>query len=240
MNLLQLFSPWKWARKCLKPARSVKRSAHLRRPTFRPSLEVLEDRTLLTAYMVTLATDADADNGGQKANVGANSGDLRWCLTQANTGTGNTITFANQVSGKTIDLEAALPDIDQSMTIAPTNGVTVTVERSNEAGTPNFRIFTIDAENTVTLGAFTIQNGNLNGGAGNSTEGAGIYNDGTLTLSGTTVRKNQTTGDGGGIFNAETLILSGASISTNQASDGGGIYNGSSLSTGGGFDCARA
>ncbi|MGH7169237.1 MAG: Ig-like domain repeat protein, partial [Gemmataceae bacterium] len=236
MNLLRLFSPWKWARECMKPR--VRQKVIRQERQFRPCLEVLEDRTLLTAYMVTLATDGNANGGGQQDNANANSGDLRWCLTQADNAAGNTITFANQVSGKIIDLQAALPDISQNMTIAPAAGVGVTVERPNGANT-NFRIFTVDKGDNVTLGAFTIQGGSAG-------IGGGILNYGILTLQGTTVKKNTTTSDndypaaGGGIANYNgSLILNGASIILNQAvsgpgqpaSIGGGIYNLGTVST---------
>jgi hypothetical protein len=176
--------------------------------------------------MVTLATDANFNGGGQKDNTQANSGDLRYCLTQADKGAGNTVTFTNKVFLDTIDLQAALPDISQSMTIAPAAGVPVTVERSPNAQT-NFRIFTIDAGTIVTLGRFTIQKGFLNGGAAGTDQGAGIYNAGELTLNGTTVVNNQSDEEGGGVFNSDagTLNLIGAQIKGNDADDGGGIYN---------------
>jgi hypothetical protein len=58
------------------------------------------------------------------------------------------------------------------MTINPAAGVSATVERSNTAQTM-FRIFAIDSGNNVTLGAFTIQNGNIVGEVGNNAAGAG-------------------------------------------------------------------
>ena len=226
MNLLlTLLSPWEWARRCLKPSASRSRREKRERSTFRPRLEVLEDRTLLTAYMVTLATDNNFNGGGQQDNTQANSGDLRYCLTQADKTAGNTITLAKQVNGKPIDLQAALPDITQNMTIAPAAGVNATVERSNTANT-NFRIFTIDAGKNVTFGAFTVQHGFLEGNARfNQDLGAGIYNMGILTLKGTTVEANQTDDYGGGIYNDGNLTLNGASIKGNQAEYGAGISN---------------
>jgi hypothetical protein len=229
MNLLHLFSPQKWASKCLKPTRQ--RKVDPRHRFFRPRLEVLEDRTLLTAYMVTLATDNNSGGNGQQDPNPKNldSGDLRWCLNQADAVKGNSITFANQVNGKTIDLLAVLPDITQSMTIIPAADVSVTVERSNTAAT-KFRIFKIDAGMTVAFGKFTIQNGNVSGN-----DGGGIYNNGILTLNGTTIQNNLTDNSGGGIANFGNLTLNGASIVSNQATSGfgagGGIYNVGVMST---------
>ena len=225
---MTLFSPWKWARRCLRPTGSWSRRQIRERPTFRPRLEVLEDRTLLTVYLVTLATDANFNGGGQQDNTQANSGDLRYCLTQADKGAGNTITFTQKVTLNTINLQAALPDVTQSMTIAPAAGVSVTVERSPNAKS-NFRIFTIDQNTTVTFGLFVIQKGFLDDGNFLADAGAGILNEGTLTLNQTRVYNNLSDGQGGGVYNSGNLTLMGASITANQADEGGGIYNEDSL-----------
>jgi CSLREA domain-containing protein len=61
--------------------------------------------------------------------------------------------------------------------------------------------------------------------------GGGIYNRGTLTLSGSVVRRNSITEDGGGIYNTGNLAVTSSVIADNLASnraannDGGGIYN---------------
>jgi hypothetical protein len=67
-RFLMLFSPWKWARLCLKTSGSPRPRPIRRRPTFRPCLTVLEDRTLLNNYLVTLATDNTPNGGGQQDN----------------------------------------------------------------------------------------------------------------------------------------------------------------------------
>jgi hypothetical protein len=226
MKLSCRFSPLKWARRCLKPTDQRRKIGP--RPSFRPCLEILEDRTLLTSYWVTLGTDNNPNGGGQADPNDNTNGDLRYCLTQANKGAGNDILFSKQFDAP-IDLQAALPDISQSMTIETAVSVNDTVERSNTAKT-NFRIFAIDSGKTVAFGPFTIQNGLLVGTPALDT-GAGIENSGTLTLNGTTVKGNISDDDGGGIYNSGNLTLNGGSISGNQAADGGGIYNGGSMST---------
>ncbi len=56
--------------------------------------------------------------------------------------------------------------------------------------------------------------------------GAGIANDGDLTLNGGTVSSNTSTGRGGGIENLGTLTADGTTIIGNTAtSNGGGIFN---------------
>ncbi len=195
-----------------------------------PRLEVLEDRTLLTVYTVTLPGDNNSGTGGTPDPKIPDAGDLRYCVTQADKGTGNSIQFGTKVSGQTINLQEALPAISQSMSITNQPGVTgVTVERSPTA-TSNFGIFTINSKVNVSLGAFTISKGYLDG-TPVLDMGAGIYNQGSLTLNGTTVQNNITDDWGGGILNAGSLTLKGATISDNQAKDGGGIYNVGNITT---------
>jgi hypothetical protein len=56
--------------------------------------------------------------------------------------------------------------------------------------------------------------------------GGGIYNAGTLTVSGCTLSGNVAAGSGGGIYNAGTAMVSGSTLSSNTAGvSGGGIYN---------------
>jgi predicted outer membrane repeat protein len=56
--------------------------------------------------------------------------------------------------------------------------------------------------------------------------GGGIYNLGSLTVSGSTVSGNSATDDGGGIYNLGSLTVSGSTVSGNSAVNGGGIFNG--------------
>jgi hypothetical protein len=57
-----------------------------RRPySFRPRLEVLEGRTLLTTVTVDRLTDNDPSHGGEGGN---GMGDLRWCIVQSVSGGG--------------------------------------------------------------------------------------------------------------------------------------------------------
>jgi hypothetical protein len=69
----------------------------------------------------------------------------------------------------------------------------------------------------------TISQSTLSANAARS-EGGGIYNEGTLTVSGCTLSTNSA-GQGGGIDNAYTLTVSGCILSGNSAGDGGGLYN---------------
>ncbi|MBI4770350.1 MAG: CSLREA domain-containing protein [Chloroflexi bacterium] len=60
---------------------------------------------------------------------------------------------------------------------------------------------------------------------GTAPDGGGIYNNGTLALTGSVVTGNNAIG-GGGVFNDHTLSLDGSKITGNTAADrGGGIYS---------------
>jgi parallel beta-helix repeat protein len=60
----------------------------------------------------------------------------------------------------------------------------------------------------------------------------GIYNDGTLTLTGCIVSDNAAVQDGAGIYNYDTLTMTGCTVSLNKAGFyGGGIYNESGTAT---------
>src|SRR5947209_4284550 len=89
------------------------------------TLELLENRTLLSTYQVTNLNDSGA-------------GSLRWAITQANDQTASpgldTITFASNLSGS-IDLATSLPAITDALTIqGSTDGHGVPLVTINGAG----------------------------------------------------------------------------------------------------------
>jgi len=97
------------------------------------------------------------------------------------------------------------------------------------------RVFHI-INGTVSISGVTIQNGKSPG-----TDGGGIYNNGTLTLTyceitGNGINKSFTAGNGGGLYNSGTATLTNCSVTHNSteygyalpdhyAGNGGGIYN---------------
>jgi len=87
------------------------------------------------------------------------------------------------------------------------------------------RVFDVSKGVLVTISNLTIKDGEPGEGYPN---GGGIYNEGTLTLTNTTVSGNRALG-GGGIDNAGTLTLINSTVSGNSATNlyasGGGIYN---------------
>jgi hypothetical protein len=126
---------------------------------FRPHLEALEERALLSVYTVDRLTDL-----GEGAGL---AGDLRYCITQANAVPGDdTITFA--VTG-TINLTGALPNLNSNIDLQGPGADQLTVRRDTGG---NYRIFTIGSGATVVLSGLTITNGL-------ATQGAGISNVGS-------------------------------------------------------------
>ncbi|MBI1324764.1 DUF4214 domain-containing protein [bacterium] len=197
----------------------------------RPNLLALEERTLLSTFAVYNTTDD------------RNPGSLRWAIGQANSNPGaDTITFDSTVfaTPKTIYLSGSqleLTDTTGAATIiGPAAGVSVN-------GNQLSRVFQINRNVTASISGLTIAGGqgvSEGGGlynqgtltltdatvSGNSgSDGGGLYNRGIATLIDTTVSGNTASNDGGGIFNLGTLTLTGSSISGNSAKDGGGLIN---------------
>jgi hypothetical protein len=200
-------------------------------------LEALESRWLPSACVVDNLGDTGSGSGG--------AGDLRYCITRANTlgkadAAPETITFAVQ---GVINLGGALPDLASDMDILGPGPNALTVRRNTPLG--YYRIFTIGAGARVRISGLTATNGSFSyywtGGGG---DGGGIYNKGTLTLEAVRITGNHAarvgSGDvgsftnalGGGIYNKGSLVIEDSSISGNSVYGadywgsvyGGGIY----------------
>jgi hypothetical protein len=170
---------------------------------YRPRLEMLEDRNLLSTFTVDHLAD---DLVGSGLN-----GSLRYCLAQATSGN-DTITFG--VTG-TLNLTGALPDLAHSISLQGPGANNLTVRRDTGG---YYRIFTVDSGTTVSISGLTISNGG----------GGGILNSGMLTLNDTTISGNESLDRGGGIDNdfPGTLTMNNVIVRGNSAGYyGGGIYN---------------
>ena len=138
--------------------------------SYRPRVEPLESRTLLSVCTVDRLTDNNPTGGGEG---GHGMGDLRWCVVES-LFEADTIDFA--VTG-TINLAAALPTLTRNVSIDGPGADLLTVERY--AG-GNYRIFTVGAGVTVSISGLAIATGNVSDGTG----GGGILNSGNLTVTG--------------------------------------------------------
>lgn len=127
--------------------------------------------------------------------------------------------------------EHGLPWITSRITL---NGAGSTIQRSGSA--PAFRILSVGRQGNLTLNNATVRGGYINA---YSYTGGGILNQGVLTISGSTIRDNQTYSfdlwaDGGGIYNDGTLTISGSSILNNEANGYASTYGGGINGTGNG------
>ncbi len=180
---------------------------------------------------VTRLTDSDQINDEQ-AYFDAVEGSLRQALINAQNFSGaNEITFAAQAAGNnTIDLVAALPNINSDLTFNGPGANVLTVERS-ESATSDFRLFTINGGD-VTFEGLTIANGVAPGtnfdDSGNVQTGSrgGAINvsssSSTVNIINSVVTGSQAN-NGGGIANSGQLNITNSTISSNTGVNGGGI-----------------
>ena len=191
------------------------------------------------AYAAALTVTNTNDSG---------AGSLRQAITDAYPG--DTIEFAADLSGGTITLGSQLT-IDKDLTIDGSSLAShVTI-----SGADQVRVFYINAGVTAELQGLDILNGI---DSSTSLRGGGIRNDGTLTVTNSTISGNGVKIPpfnypynyiflGGGIYNQGTLTVRGSTFSDNSANYGGGIWNdgtltvtdstfsGNSADSGGGF-----
>jgi predicted outer membrane repeat protein len=196
------------------------------RPTthrFRPRLEALQDRWLLSTLTVT-------------NNLDSGAGSLRADIAAAHSG--DTIVFAPNLNGQTITLTSSELSITKGLTIQGPGAGQLTVSGHNF-----YRVFEVNASQPVVLSGLTMTGGNTFGGAifnhtvlavrgcnitGNAQYGGGIYNAGsaTLTVSGCSLNGASASDYGGGIYNFGTLTVSQSTLARDTADIfGGGIYN---------------
>jgi hypothetical protein len=143
--------------------------------SFRPRLDILEDRALPSTLTVTNLNDLGA-------------GSLRAAINSANASPGSTINFLPGLSGS-INLNSALPAITTSMEIdGPAVGVITLNAQSKD------RVFRVTGGN-VTITHLTIANGRANFGGGIDDEPI----LGSLSLTDDTFANNQANVGGGAL-----------------------------------------
>jgi hypothetical protein len=197
--------------------------------SFRPRLEALETREVLSTFTVVLATDAGG-LGGQK--VTATTGDLRYCIAQADAAHAaltDTIQFSPTLfaTPQTITLKSSNGPLvindSHPLSILGPSGNTVTV-----SGGDATEVFDITA-GTVSISNLAIAHGHTSG------SGGGISNTGILTLSNCTLDHDSAGNAGGGLYNlGGTATLVGCTFNHDSATGtngvGGGIFSFGTLS----------
>ncbi len=164
------------------------------------------------APQATLTVDTALDESDGSCSDGDCS--LRDAIALANPG--DTILFAGDY---TIYLSSTLA-ITQQLTIDGSGrAITVSGDTGND-GSPNVRVFEINAGAVVTLSHLSVVSGTSATG-----DGGGILNNGVLTVISSTLSGNSAN-YGGGIYNAEILAVLNSTLSGNSSvQGGGGIWN---------------
>ncbi len=206
------------------------------RRSFVPRLDVLEDRlapAVLTVNSLADNTTADATLSLRQAIDVVNGSLALSSLSPAEQGqisgtlgNNDTIQFALPAGLQTITLGGSELLISKSLTVTGPGANLLTVSGNNAS-----RIFEIAGGATVSLSGLTVANGSIwiFGDAG-----AGLANEGTLTLSNCAVTNNRANGGesawGGAITNSGTLTVQNCSITgntdaTTDGGGGGGLFN---------------
>src|SRR5579884_2061598 len=222
---------------------AARRPRILPRPRrFRPGVCLLEDRTLLSTYVVDGLGDTGAGSGL--------TGDLRYCITNATSGTDD---IAFGVTG-TIQLESALPALNTSVAIQGPGANQLTVARDPVGN--SLAIFVVGSAATVQISGLTLSSANLgaienagtltvsactlSGNTNSSGPGGAISNTGTLTISYSNLLGNNVQNGlaGGAIFNTGTLIINDSTVAGNTAYGGSNVSPNNLDAAGGAIDMA--
>jgi hypothetical protein len=179
-------------------------------------LQPLEDRAVPTVYTVNALTDTGTGTG--------TTGDLRYCITQANADAASPHTI-NITSTGTITLTSALPLISKDMTIAGPGAANLTITANNG----NYHVFAMATTN-FTVNGMKLTGVNFNGATPGNGGGGAIFvgNTENLTLQNTVITGNKCAGSGPAVyFYANgSLNMQNCSITNNScpSSAGGGVY----------------
>lgn len=184
---------------------------------------------------LTLVPVGQAQAQGQgQTRVPCDVAALKTAITTANT-SGGSLTLA---SGCVYSLREAdnaddgLPEITGKVQIS--GGDRTVIQRANNA-TGAFRVLHVVAGGSLSLNSLTVRGGEASG-AGYAAGGGGILNDqGTLRLTGVTVRSNRAEFIAGGIWNnLGTLVMKDTTVHDNASSVGGAVVTSGTMTMNGG------
>jgi fibronectin-binding autotransporter adhesin len=204
--------------------------------------EPLEERTLMSTYVVT--TGADGPGTVKQVLPGLYlASTLRGAVTAANADSKVDTIFINPFFSGKISLTGGELLIGSSVTI---QGFGANRQAVDAGGLS--RVFNVATGATATINDLTISGGTSNGAGGGDVrntgaltltddtitggntvgaDGAGVFNNGTLTLLDCTVGNNTSDSSGGGLFNADAgnATVTNSTFYGNQAQFGGAISN---------------
>ncbi len=205
---------------------------------YRPALEIVEPRRLLSGIMWFVNSLTDTGSGS------SNVGDLRYCITEANLHTGDIIITA---SG-TDTLGSSLPALTVDSTITDSNPGSFVVQGGGPSS--DFNALTINSGVTATIdgldftnfhssgtggildveGTLTLDNSDLGNSSASNGGAVFVDSEGYLTTDQTNFHDDSANGVGGALFDFNSAVLNGGSFLNNNASDFGGAgYNGGYL-----------
>ena len=155
--------------------------------SFRPRLEALESCQLLSTFTVVLATDSGGPSG-QK--VTATTGDLRYCIEQADA--------VHSATTDTINFSSTLFATPQTITLNSGTGSLVLSDshplRIHGPASDTVTVSGGDAIEVLDITSGTVSIRHLAISHGSSTNGGGVSNVGTLTLTSCTLDHDQASG----------------------------------------------
>jgi hypothetical protein len=145
------------------------------------------------------------------------------------------INAATTVAGDLIAVSDAVHteagiSVTKDLSIVGQGANSTVVQAAATPFTASTRVFTIVPGVTVTIQALTLRHGTLQTipDSGLLNAGGGLLNEGTLTLTNSTVTGNRSF-EGGGLSNVGTLTLTNSTVSGNSSGYGGGIDNSGTL-----------
>ncbi len=165
---------------------------------------------------VVVNTTADTNDGASGCASGSGICSLRDALAAASNDDAGNITFDTTVfaTAQTISLTTGgTLDIGNNMSIVGPGANLLSIDGGNAV-----EVFNIASGSTVAISGVTITNGS-------SSDGGGIYNAGTLTVTNSAFTSNSSSYAGGAIENGGTLTVANSTFSGNSSSYAGGAID---------------
>jgi len=185
------------------------------------ALEPLESRRLLTTYLVDTTDDAVADDDVLTLREALQAANTNVPVYEAPAGTPglDVIEFDPSLADDTILLDPDLGQlrITEDLDLRGAGAAGLTIDAQSQS-----RVVLVESLVAVTISDLTIT------GGGGVLRGAGIHNQGTLSVNDSTICGNYADWIGGGLYNpAGTVTITNSTISDNHTGvySGGGIYN---------------